>query len=85
MTEVSVLFFASLRDEVGCDRVRVQAGCLSELWAALESKLGQIAIDTLKQNETRLAINHELVDDTLTELTFQPGDEIAFLPPVTGG
>lgn len=74
--------FASLRDIVGARAVEVEiaeastvadlCAALSTLHPALEGRLGKV----------RVAVNDELCD---VARMLQPGDEVAYLPPVSGG
>lgn len=82
MKEVRVIFFASLREETGCDEVMVQATSLNELLDGLRRQLSEAAIIALTAENVRVAVNQTLVDGVVD---LRPGDEVAFLPPVTGG
>ncbi len=83
--DVEVLFFASLRDAVGIERTSVKltgpAG-LRELLAELAQRLPASAIAALQAENIRVAVNQILASPPFA---FSDGDEIAFLPPVTGG
>ena len=85
MRDVTVQFFASLREALGKDRVTVPVdGSISVSDLVLElSALGgpswQIALES---PDILVAVNQTLVD---RNHALQPGDEVAFLPPVTGG
>ena len=79
---VAVRFFASLREDVGVAELEVEADSLPALLAALKAELGD-AMQHLQQENVRMAVNQALVDDPT--LALEPGDEVAFLPPVTGG
>ena len=79
---VTVRFFASLREDVGVAELELEADSVPALLTVLESALGD-AMAHLRQENVRLAVNQELVDDPA--LVLEPGDEVAFLPPVTGG
>ena len=79
---VRVLFFASLREDVGVADMAVTADSITELLAALRERLDPQAMQALEQENVRIAVNQSLVGP---ETTLQPGDEVAFLPPVTGG
>jgi molybdopterin synthase sulfur carrier subunit len=78
-------YFASLREQVGCDAEDVDAGIggtVAEIRAYLRSRGGQWA-QALDENRRILAaVNQEMarLDTTVTD-----GDEVAFFPPVTGG
>jgi molybdopterin synthase sulfur carrier subunit len=82
MSQIKVLFFASLREQVGTGEMTLKAGNLAELFAQLEIQLGKQALQTLKADNIRIAVNQDLIDN---ETTLSEGDEVAFLPPVTGG
>ena len=83
--EVEVLFFASLRDVVGQARLSVRlsepAG-QRELLAALAQRVSGAAIEALQAENVRISVNQTLV---IPPLSYSDGDEIAFLPPITGG
>ncbi len=82
---VQVRFFASLREAAGLGELALElpdrAG-YDDLLAALEARLGRAAMPALLGENVRIARNQ-----ALTGVPFVPadGDEIAFLPPVTGG
>ena len=75
-----VLYFASLRDQAGCDAERVDcvASDASALYAELRARHGF----SLGQDRLRVAINGDFApwDRPLSD-----GDEVVFLPPVSGG
>ena len=82
---IRLLFFASLRDAVGTAELTVpapSAGTLESLWPTLKERLGADAVAALQAENVRIAVNQDLIS---TPLRFAAGDEIAFLPPVTGG
>jgi sulfur-carrier protein len=74
-----VLFFAHLRDAVGEEFLRVDADgkTVGELKAELASKYDLPKLDTVMT-----AVNEEFAQD---DEVIQDGDEIAFIPPVSGG
>jgi molybdopterin synthase sulfur carrier subunit len=82
---VRVLYFASLRDAVGCaeESLPLPAGVatVGELRTFL-SERGQTWQALSAGRNVRAARNQKMVgaNDPVT-----PGDEIAFFPPVTGG
>ena len=82
--EIQVRFFASLRDATGTDGMSVtleEGADLSALLASIQGRLGAGA-EPLKSENVRVAVNHELVSGAQV---LRDGDEVAFLPPVTGG
>lgn len=77
-----VLFFAHLKDVTGCEEVVwSEAGPLTgaQIWQRLARQWP--AMDALRP-ATRLARNCEFVE---VEALFQPEDEVALIPPVSGG
>lgn len=80
MTTVTVLYFASLRDAAGMasEVVQTDAADLRALYAQLQSRHGfSLATDRL-----RVAVDGSFVkwDDVIGS-----GNEVAFIPPVSGG
>ena len=62
--QVSVLFFASLKEQVGEDELTLEvpegAG-LEALFEALDQRLDQGAMDALRAENVRVAVNQQLV------------------------
>lgn len=75
---VSVKFFASLRQQMGCDGATVSIG---ELATAADVWLQASGGKALPPN-VLVAINMEYTD---ANQQVHSGDEVAFFPPVTGG
>ena len=85
MNAIQVRFFASLREQIGRDRIDVAASGVTDiasLWRRLTLELPSEAIAALRTRGTRIAVNQELIEHNAT---LAPGDEVAFLPPITGG
>ncbi len=77
-----VLFFAQLKDVTGCESIELTpASPLDgvQLWKMLVEKFPTLANH---QKNTRLARNWEYVG---AETLFADGDEVALIPPVSGG
>ena len=75
---VSVKFFASLREQMGCDGATVSIGeCATAADVWLQASGGK----PLPTN-VLVAINMEY---TNSNHQVHSGDEVAFFPPVTGG
>jgi molybdopterin converting factor subunit 1 len=77
-----VLFFAQLKDITGCDAVELAPPSplnLDGLWNALLEKFPALATH---RASVRLARNCEYA---APEAMFARGDEVALLPPVSGG
>jgi len=79
---VTVRFFAVLRDIVGCDSKPielVEGGTAGELWNQLEKEYPQLE----PFRACRLfAVN---CDYATADHLLQEGDEVAILPPLSGG
>lgn len=80
---IKVLFFAQVRELVGCDELSLPCDYTTadELRAALSERGDKWAL-ALESGKLLVAVNQTLVPLT-TELV--DGDEVAFFPPVTGG
>ena len=79
---VSVKFFAQLREVTGTEGVQVNALDLDGVFVELAKLYPEEVIAQLRGDNVRVAINQELVNGN-PALT--AGDEVALLPPVTGG
>ena len=78
--KITVLYFASLRDAAGTDAETVELGTSDarELYATLRSRHAF----PLDASRLRVAVNGEFTE---WSHPLSDGDEIAFLPPVSGG
>ena len=76
-----VLFFAQLQDATGCDCIELAPppSNAEQLWQRLIETFPALAIH---QKNIRLARNWEYAD---MSTAFTDGDEIALIPPVSGG
>ena len=81
---IKVVFFASLREAVSSSEQHHNASSLRELMAALQQSLPEEALSALNAENVRVAVNQGLVEE-LDGVALKEGDEVAFLPPVTGG
>lgn len=82
--QIHILFFASLREAVGCAELvqPLSEACqAADLLTMLANRKELAAVDFAERN-LLVAINQQLAgwQDWVT-----PGDEVAFFPPVTGG
>ncbi len=83
---VEILYFASLRERLGCDRERLDLPEGVDDLAALIDFLRQRGGDWAEvlggEQPVLMAINQEMAkpDDAIAD-----GDEIGLFPPVTGG
>ncbi len=78
--KITVLYFASLRDAAGCAREAcdVPAGGLAALYEALRVRYGF----ALPRERVRVAVNGAFAD---WSMALAGGEEVAFIPPVSGG
>ncbi len=81
----SVLLFGRLKDAFGADSVALpeRADTVARLRARLAEDHPDLA-DMIAAPSVRVAVNQELVVDE-DETTLTAGDEIALLPPLSGG
>jgi len=77
-----VLLFAKLRDAAGADAVAVELPAGGTV-ADLRRRLGEAhpAVAGLLERSA-IAVNHDFADDARP---LAPGDEVAVIPPVSGG
>jgi molybdopterin synthase sulfur carrier subunit len=80
MPSVSVRYFASLREQAGKSHEKIETPSLTagELYGALLEQYGF----SLSSDQVKVAVNEEYrtMDHVLAA-----GDEIVFIPPVSGG
>lgn len=82
-----VLFFASLRESVGTGEIELPLQhpvSLEQLMELLSARLPATGMTALRAENVRLAVN-QILAGAPGALRVGPGDEVAFLPPVTGG
>ena len=84
---IRAVFFASLREAVKTEFLDIEmddgAG-LRDLREGLAAMLGADQMVALDAPDVRVAINHRLIHDGEADV-LATGDEVAFMPPVTGG
>ncbi len=78
---VKLVFLGKLADLAGADEREVP-GPLD--WLGLLDQLEAPLAEELRKDRTRIAVNGELVADKAA-LDAGDGDEVALLPPVSGG
>jgi molybdopterin synthase sulfur carrier subunit len=88
--KVKVLYFASLREQLGkgSEEVDLPAGIatLGALRAHLIGRGGAWQTALAEGRPVRMAVNQDMVPSRESNAAaIQAGDEIAFFPPVTGG
>jgi molybdopterin converting factor subunit 1 len=77
-----ILFFAQLKDATGCDAIELDSAsplAAEQLWSELLKKFPRLAAH---RASVRLAKNHEYAG---LDTTFAGIDEVALIPPVSGG
>ena len=75
-----LVFLGRLEDIAGGAEREVPGGALADVLAALDAELAS----ALNGGRIRLALNGTLVADRAA-VVLHDGDELAFLPPVSGG
>ncbi len=82
---IQILFFAGLRESLGCSReiLHLQPG-LAQVGDLRDhiAKRGEPWVALSSTKNLRAAVNHQMVP---MDAPIKDGDEIAFFPPVTGG
>lgn len=79
---VNVLFFASLQDAFKCNELKLQVGEGSILRELRDKLFSEAGIKEEKIKAIMYAVNHTYVS---LDTKLQEGDEVAFLPFVSGG
>jgi molybdopterin synthase sulfur carrier subunit len=86
VSALRVRYFAALRDALGCEEERIPVDGDGLSLAALRGRLVERhgeAAGALGAPGVRVAVNQAFAESPDPWLA--PGDEVAFLPPVTGG
>lgn len=78
---VTVVFLGKLADLAGAPSMQMAAPLD---WAGLRAALPEVLASALDDPRNRVAVNGALIADK-AGLTAGAGDEIALLPPVSGG
>jgi molybdopterin synthase sulfur carrier subunit len=83
---VTLLYFASLRETLGCSREQValsgSTNTVSSLLDQLRSREGRWSEALAPGKQWRVAVNQQMAD---LATPVKAGDEVALFPPVTGG
>ncbi|WP_448569226.1 MoaD/ThiS family protein [Thalassotalea ganghwensis] len=79
-----ILFFGQLKERLDCDALSIELPlpCTVAEVKQLLSQRGERWQRYLSETSVLAAVNHNMSDD---KTSINPGDEIAFFPPVTGG
>ncbi|MGN6556566.1 MAG: molybdopterin converting factor subunit 1, partial [Solirubrobacterales bacterium] len=81
---LQVRLFAVLRERAGSDRLEIElaeGATVAEALGALRAKSQPLG-EALAAMPVVMAVNRDYVDE---EATLSPGDELALIPPVSGG
>jgi molybdopterin converting factor subunit 1 len=81
---ITVKFFASLKDiaEKEEEQIEVQSSISMDQLSDIISKTSPKMADIIRDNKIMISVNQEMAD---AETVIHDGDEVAFLPPFSGG
>ena len=79
---ITVLFFARLQEDMGISELLMDESNAGQSAQALREALIARGKDILADESIRVAINQEFCS---WDTEIKDGDEVAFMPPVTGG
>ena len=84
MKNVSIKYFASVREALGTSGEQIQTAALTvgELRDELISRSASFADALARNRGLRIAMNHTMTQESAALVE---GCEVAFFPPVTGG
>jgi molybdopterin synthase sulfur carrier subunit len=79
---INVLFFARLKDQIGQADLQLGNEFAGQTVAALQQELIAQGMIALQNDSIRIALNQNFC---APDAVVSDGDEVAFMPPVTGG
>jgi molybdopterin synthase sulfur carrier subunit len=81
---MNILFFASLKERLGCSELELEIAEPCEVEAIRQQLMakGEPWSSALSAPNLLIAVNQEVSN---AQTIVQQGDELAFFPPVTGG
>lgn len=82
---ITVRFFASLREITDIDRIEIDlphGSGSGDVTRALRDDLNPDALAAIEGDQVKVAVNQVILR---TKQKLNDGDEVAFLPPITGG
>jgi len=82
---ITVRFFASLREITAIDMIEIelpQGSVSGDVTCALKDELSPEALAVIEKDDVKVAVNQVILR---SEGSLSDGDEVAFLPPITGG
>ena len=80
---IKVRFFAAIKERIGNEEIplNLAEGCVADIVQALKKDIPEIE-EVLKNFKVMIAVNHEMAD---MQTALKDGDEVAFIPPFSGG
>jgi len=83
MSELTIKFFAKLREDIGLSELRIPCNDVANLSDLIDYLIEQNPNwGPLLGQQLLRAVNQEMVT---SDCTLKAGDEVALFPPVTGG
>jgi len=79
---INVLFFARLKDQIGQADLQLGDEMAGKTLAELQQELIAQGMVALQDDSIRIALNQNFCS---ADAIVKAGDEVAFMPPVTGG
>ena len=79
---INVLFFARLKDQIGQAELQLADDMAGKTLAELQQELIVQGMTALQDDSIRIALNQNFCN---SDAIVKAGDEVAFMPPVTGG
>lgn len=79
---ITVLFFARLKDQIGQSELVLGDDMVGKTLAEIQQILIAQGMSPLEDESIRIALNQ---DFSIGDAIVRAGDEVAFMPPVTGG
>ena len=79
---INVLFFARLKDQIGQADLQLADDMAGKTLAELQQELIDQGMSALQDDSIRIALNQNFCN---ADAIVKAGDEVAFMPPVTGG
>lgn len=79
---INVLFFARLKDQIGQEKIQLENDVVGKTVTEIRQYMIEQGMTALQDSSIRIALNQTFCN---YDAIVQAGDEIAFMPPVTGG
>jgi molybdopterin synthase sulfur carrier subunit len=79
---INILFFARLKDQIGQAELQLGDDMAGKTLAELQQELIAQGMTALQDDSIRIALNQNFCN---ADAIVKAGDEVAFMPPVTGG